>query len=121
MKKLTFILLLTLFLISSCSKQENSNTNINNNQDTQNAQDIQDISVEQKCIDLCLQELDKGTNLENGPCLSNEIQVDWVCDIAHNPRQSIDNQQENQCSRFRQGLTHHFVEVSPECNFIRKF
>ena len=111
MKKLIIILILSLILINACSNQKISN-NFN--------QQIQEISVEQKCINLCLEELNKNTNLDNGPCLSQEIEEDWVCDVAHSPRQSIDNIQENQCSSYREDLTHHFVEVTPECGFIRK-
>ena len=115
MKRLAIILMLSLFLINSCSNQTTQQTTQQTSQPA-----VEEKTVEQKCIDLCLQELAKNTNLENGPCLSQEIQENWVCDVAHNPRQSVDNQQENQCSSFREGLTHHFVEVSPECNFIRK-
>ena len=112
MKRLIFILILSLILINACSKSEVSNSS--------NNQQIPEINVEQKCINLCLEELNKNTNLDNGPCLSQEIEEDWVCDVAHSPRQSIDNIQENQCSSYREDLTHHFVEVTPECGFIRK-
>ena len=30
-------------------------------------------------------------DLSNGPCLSNEVVPDWVADIAHNPRQEVDD------------------------------
>jgi len=58
-------------------------------------------------------------DLSAGPCLSNNIIEDWVFDIAHNPRQAIDDQPENQCSAFREGQAHHFVEFDPEGNLIR--
>lgn len=60
-----------------------------------------------------------GENLNNGPCLSNEIYADWVCDVAHDPREQIDNIPENQCPVFREGKAHHFVEVDENCDFIR--
>ncbi len=45
---------------------------------------------------------------------------DWVCDIAHSPRQSeIDDLPENQCSAYREGRAKHFVEVDMNCNLIR--
>ncbi len=75
------------------------------------------------CIQLCLEEKNKGRDLSNGPCLSDNnskwIVKDWVCDVAHWPRESIDNLPENQCQEYREGKAHHFVEVSPECEFIR--
>ena len=72
------------------------------------------------CIHLCEQKLNEMTNLTNGPCLSDEVSYsDWVCDVAHNPRQAIDDLPENQCSTYTEGLAHHFVEVDENCEFIR--
>ena len=75
------------------------------------------------CIQLCLEERSKGRDLSNGPCLSDNnskwIVRDWVCDVARWPRQDIDNLPENQCQEYREGKAHHFVEVSPQCEFIR--
>ena len=39
------------------------------------------------CIEACREALSQGEDLSNGPCLSNEIASDWVCDVAHKPRQ----------------------------------
>jgi hypothetical protein len=73
------------------------------------------------CRNLCQSELAKGTNLATGPCLGNPLAnfTDWVCDVAHDPRQEIDNLPENQCSAYREGRAHHFVEVDPECRPFR--
>lgn len=71
------------------------------------------------CTNLCNSELQAGTDLSQGPCLSNEIITDWVCDVAHSPRQAVDNLPENQCSAYREGIANHFVEVDPSCNFIK--
>ncbi|MEM3572883.1 MAG: hypothetical protein QXJ62_01435 [Nitrososphaeria archaeon] len=68
-----------------------------------------------------------GTSIEeaykNGPCLSdNEPNwniEDWVCDIAHSPRQPIDDLPENQCQAYRNGSAHHFVELDTSCNLIK--
>lgn len=73
------------------------------------------------CIELCKVELAKGRNLSAGPCLSNQIIEDWVCDVAHKPRIEIDNLPENQCEAYRNRTAHHFVEIDPNCNFIRAF
>ena len=76
----------------------------------------------EKCIQLCQEAKTKGINLSRGPCLSDIVTYeveDYVCDVAHSPREDIDNMRENQCKEFRNGLKHHFVEVSPECKFIR--
>ena len=73
------------------------------------------------CMDECKARLAKGEDLSNGPCLLNPVEnhSDWVCDVAHSPRETVDNLPENQCSAFREGRSHHFVEVTPECQFIK--
>jgi hypothetical protein len=70
------------------------------------------------CVAMCESALENGTDLSQGPCLSNEIATDWVCDVAHSPRQEVDNNQENQCPWFREGKANHFVEVNPSCEVI---
>src|SRR5258708_30905708 len=62
---------------------------------------------------------DLGTDFSSGPCLTNALSPDWVLDIAHNPRQEVDNLPQNQCSAFREGKAHHFVELDPQGNLIR--
>ncbi|OYT42480.1 MAG: hypothetical protein B6U78_01105 [Candidatus Aenigmarchaeota archaeon ex4484_224] len=79
------------------------------------------------CIQLCQEAKSKGMNLENGPCLSDNNPkwnlTKWVCDIAHWPRQEIDNKKENQCNAWWDAyLSHkeiHFVELFPNCSLIR--
>jgi hypothetical protein len=62
-----------------------------------------------------------GTDLSSGPCVSEQLPEvpDWVADIAHDPRQPIDDQAANQCQRFRAGQAHHFVELAPDGRLIR--
>lgn len=62
-----------------------------------------------------------GTDFTNGPCIAEQLEKlpDWSVDVAHNPRQPVDNQSANQCQAYRQGKTHHFVELDPEGNLIR--
>lgn len=76
-----------------------------------------------QCIQLCREKMMAEEDLSQGPCLGNPLpnMRDWVCDVAHSPRTPIDNQPENQCSAFRQGIAKHFVEVDEECQFIRSF
>ena len=72
-----------------------------------------------ECIDECKQALREGVDLNNGPCLRNEFIDEWVCDVAHNPRQDVDNDPANQCPAYMAAEAHHFVEVGPECELIR--
>jgi len=61
----------------------------------------------------------QGLEMSNGPCLSNEIIPDWVADVAHDPREDIDDLPENQCPAYREGKASHFVELDPDGNFIK--
>ncbi|RLJ00896.1 MAG: hypothetical protein DRP11_05300 [Candidatus Aenigmatarchaeota archaeon] len=76
--------------------------------------------AKEECIKLCQEALARGENLENGPCLSNRVIEGWVCDVAHSPRQDVDNRPENQCPEFGKSASH-FVEVDPNCRFIRSY
>ncbi len=74
------------------------------------------------CIFLCKAALNEGLILDDGPCLSSGLEAweleDWVCDVAHWPRQVVDSQPGNQCPEYGMGASH-FVEVNTECEFIR--
>jgi hypothetical protein len=43
----------------------------------------------------------------------------WVADVAHDPRQPVDDDPANQCEEFRAGEAEHFVELDPDGNVIR--
>lgn len=60
----------------------------------------------------------QGMSFERGPCLG-VIMPGWVADVAHEPRQPVDNQPENQCAAWRSGQAKHFVELDPRGNVIR--
>ncbi len=61
----------------------------------------------------------RGTDFASGPCIAEDLAPDWVADVAHQPRQPVDDQAENQCKAFREGRAHHFVELDPAGNLIR--
>jgi hypothetical protein len=61
---------------------------------------------------------DEGVDMSRGPCLG-VIKPGWVADVAHDPRQPVDDQPENQCAGYRSGEAEHFVELDPEGEFIR--
>jgi hypothetical protein len=62
-----------------------------------------------------------GADLSQGPCISESLpDADgWVADVAHDPREDVDDQPENQCQRYRDGEADHFVELTPEGELIR--
>jgi hypothetical protein len=70
-------------------------------------------------LDVYEQQKQAGIDFSNGPCLAEEVIDDWSADIAHDPREEVDNQPENQCQAYRDGRTHHFVELTPEGELIR--
>jgi hypothetical protein len=43
----------------------------------------------------------------------------WAVDVAHGPRQEVDDDPANQCASYRSGQTHHFVELSPDGEVIK--
>jgi len=79
--------------------------------------------LKQYCIIACQEALNQGRDLSDGPCLLNPMpdNRDWVCDVAHSPRQAVDDIPENQCSAFRNREASHFIEVDTECNFIKSY
>lgn len=72
----------------------------------------------EECVKICKNFKNSGEDLDS-KCLSNDFYPDWVCDVAHSPRKAEDNLPENQCSAFREGKAHHFVEVDENCTLIR--
>src|SRR3954447_20943745 len=62
-----------------------------------------------------------GVDLSTGPCISESLPSlpDWVADVAHDPRQPIDDEAANQCQRLRSGEAHHFVELDIDGQLIR--
>ena len=79
--------------------------------------------IKEKAISLAKEEYDRQKNekvdFSKGPCLTNNLMDDWVADIAHTPREIIDNNSENQCKAYRNGEAHHFVELDPQGVLIR--
>jgi hypothetical protein len=73
------------------------------------------------CVDLCGDALGGGRDLSSGPCLSEHILDDWACDVAHSPREAVDDLPENQCASFRDGVARHFVEVDVGCSVLRVY
>lgn len=75
----------------------------------------------EKCISLCLELKSAGADFSAGPCLSNNIIEGWVCDVAHSPRQDIDNLKSNMCEAFVNGTAKRFIEVDKNCNLIKTY
>ncbi len=98
MRLLVSLVLLALLLLAGCV-------------------DRRKIAVD-RCVEMCHGALARGEDLSRGPCLSNQVVEDWVCDVAHWPRLPVDNLPENQCPAYGK-TAHHFVEVDENCQVIR--
>jgi hypothetical protein len=59
-----------------------------------------------------------GVDMSRGPCLG-VIKPGWVADVAHDPRQPVDDDPANQCPQYRSGEADHFVELDSDGEFIR--
>lgn len=99
MKKI-LVLLLILIFVCGCSQLNKEN-------------------IIKKCISVCKTKSQQEKDI--GICASENLESGWVCDIAHNPRQGIDDLPQNQCQNYRNEKAYHFVEVDPDCNLIRSF
>jgi hypothetical protein len=62
---------------------------------------------------------EKGEDLSSGPCIAEEIAPGWSADIAHLPRITGDDLPKNQCKKYANGETKHFVELSTDGDLIR--
>ncbi|MDD5039644.1 MAG: hypothetical protein PHY34_00675 [Patescibacteria group bacterium] len=126
-KKILIIVCIAVvaFVVTACAKKS-SNTNGYSALDI--ATGTADIKIKEKADkDLAIAKAKElwriqfqiETDLSQGPCLSNTVIPDWAADIAHNPRQAVDEDPANQCVLYRAGSVHHFVELDPEGNLIR--
>ena len=123
--KTAILLVFSFFILSGCQQTThlaNVTQNVNAKIDEVRQRQEDKIQATLKCQELCQNQLTTdGQNFDIGQCLSNEIIADWVCDIAHSPRQAIDDDPANQCSAFRTGRAQHFVEVDGNCNVIKVY
>lgn len=79
-----------------------------------------DAEILKTALNLYIEKRAAGVDLKDGPCLG-KIADDWVLDIAHRPRTTVDDKPENQCVDFREGRAHHFIELDPDGQLIRSF
>lgn len=76
------------------------------------------IDASYKCRQKCMQLVPANIDFSSGPCLDDNLMEDWVCDMAHDPRQPVDDIKTNQCPSFGT-KANHFIEVDENCRLIR--
>lgn len=127
-KKSIIITLVFCFaiILSGCTKDNNQNDNsysaaeiVTGSAALQIKQNTDKDLAVAKAQELWRIQFQMEEDLSSGPCLSNNLIPDWVGDIAHNPRTAADDLPENQCSAYRAGTAHHFVELDQAGNLIR--
>ena len=107
MRYLPLLALVTFVLLTGCGAGSPS-------------QDVRDRAVSE-AMQAYREQKASGTDFARGPCIAEQLPglEDWVADVAHRPRQPVDDQPANQCQRFRDGEAHHFVELDPSGHLIR--
>jgi hypothetical protein len=64
---------------------------------------------------------DQDVDFTDGPCIADPLasMPNWVVDVAHDPREDVDDDPANQCASYRSGDADHFVELDRDGNLIR--
>jgi len=67
------------------------------------------------------QALGQGVHFASGPCIADPLgsMPNWAVDVAHDPRQDVDDDSANQCASYRSGQADHFVELDPAGTLVR--
>jgi hypothetical protein len=108
--RLSFGMFLILALLTGCITGDDDDTGQND---------------QERAIEAAMDAYDKaiadGVDMSNGPCIADELEdvPGWSVDVAHDPRQEIDNDPANQCPAYRDGRTTHFVELDEDGELIR--
>jgi len=120
--KTTLILAFCFFILIGCQPVANVVDYTTGKVHLEQKKQVDKTLATVKCQELCQEILSTdGQDFDRGPCLSENLIPDWVCDVAHLPRQDVDNDSANQCAAFREGRAHHFVEVDGNCNVIKVY
>jgi len=113
-----FIAAAALFIVKSQNKKQTLSPSASSPQPSADISNKIDDDALKNALNAYAQAKQKGTDLSNGPCLGL-VASDWIADITHNPRQPVDDKEENQCSEFRSGQAKHFIELDPDGKLIR--
>ncbi|MDP3964174.1 MAG: hypothetical protein Q8Q20_00745 [bacterium] len=81
--------------------------------------EVEETEAVAACQELCEIRLVQGEDLSPGPCLDEAVIPNWVCDVAHSPRKSVDDDPVNQCGSFRNKRAAHYIELDENCDLIR--
>lgn len=70
------------------------------------------------CVRECISRLSTGEDLRLGPCLSDAIAPGWACDIAHDPREPVDDRAPFSCPVTTSGKPYRLVELDGTCGVL---
>lgn len=115
------VISICLFLFNKEQKSQSINQGQQKQKLNETSESTPDISEKDEALKNALNlygsKKAQGLDMASGPCLG-QISQDWVLDIAHNPRASLDDKAENQCEEYKSGKVHHFIELDPEGKLI---
>ncbi|MCR4325144.1 MAG: hypothetical protein NUV69_05690 [Candidatus Curtissbacteria bacterium] len=112
------LIILALFLFAYFRISRNDAPEISQQEQSPNTQIASQDEALKNALNLYAQKKEAGVDFSNGPCLGI-IAEGWVLDIAHNPRQKLDDREENQCKDFLEGSATHFIELDPEGKLLK--
>lgn len=78
-----------------------------------------DLTVREEAARVYAEAKASGLDLTTGPCLLESTEMGWAFDIAHLPREPIDDLPENQCLSYLTGKIKHLVELDNHGAVIR--
>ncbi len=83
----------------------------------------QQSAIVSKAQSLCQSAREKMSvdDWQKGPCVSNDGKElpGWAVDVAHVPREKVDDDAANQCSSVAEGRVDKFIELDEDCRVIR--
>lgn len=106
---------ISAFLLSGCDEKEGEVTSDSDSSGSDETEKEKAIRLAKEVYE---EKKKEGMDFSDGPCIDDDLMEGWVADIAHDPRQPIDNQPENQCPSYGD-TADHFVELDEDGELIQ--
>lgn len=70
------------------------------------------------CVIQCNLSAENQKDLSSGPCISEQIEPGWACDVVHSPPIAEDDLADNQCAQYPE-IVPHIINVDTACRFVQ--